>query len=123
MDKATVIALRTALNAAVAQVEKDMGVSVTFGNARFGDEVCNFKVAVVENSASGTKVSPAEADFRKNHRKWGLKETDLGRTFFFGGNTFTLVGSKSSRYKYPLLGKDGNGNTFKFPADRKILFV
>lgn len=117
MHKAKVIQLRQALQAAVAKVERDMGVTVKFGNCRYGAQDAKFQVEIVDDEFDGTKRTPEQVDFEKNCHKWGLSANHLGKTFISRGVRYEITGSKSRRYRYPILATNPNGKCFKFHPD------
>lgn len=121
MDKAKVQQLRVAIESALRGVEETYGVNVELGRARYNNQSARFAFNVIDNRTGENgqivQVSGYEVDFQRNCWKWGLESTDIGRQFFHNGKRFTLIGSKASRYRYPIQARRGDGREFKFTVD------
>jgi len=108
-------AIREAIDVALENVGKDLGVSLTLGNGSFGSTEGHFRLNVT-TLGDGGKVESAEA------KAWpvlctvyGFKNEDLGATFFSQGHIFKITGIKSSRSQYPISGERlADGKSFKF---------
>jgi len=120
MNHIKVTLLRDAIAQALKTIEKDHGVTLDLGRARFSGTSVRFQFNLVENDVSvdGTtvKVPLMVDDFRKNHYRYGLELKNLGANFICDGKIYTVVGSKRSRHKYPILATNIQGKQFKFTA-------
>ena len=120
MNRLKVTVLRDAIEKAMKDIERDHGVTLELGRARFSAEAVRFQFNLVENATatdgSSVKVSLKEVDFRQNYRRFGLELSDLGRVFLCQGQKYTIVGSKRRNHRYPILANDVNGKSFKFPV-------
>lgn len=66
---------------------------------------------------AGSMSSPEADDFKMHAASYGLRQEDLGRDFISGDQWYTLIGSISRGWKYPLLGKQrSTGKVYKFTA-------
>ena len=108
--------LRPELELALEDLAARHNITFNVGNISFDPNSAQIKLGMTTNSSSGDIVPQYEIDFNKYCRRYGLEKSDLGRTFKSGSKTFTLVGCKPRATKYPLLGVDANGNTYKFPV-------
>jgi hypothetical protein len=115
MDREKVKALRDKMQEALdAFVGSDNGVVVKVGHASFSDSSVTFKVDVSE-IVNGQVVTKEASAFKAMACLYGLKPEDLGRTFAFRGEKYTVSGLNPKAAKYPICGKrvsDGKG--FKF---------
>lgn len=105
--------LRTNLQTALASVSAAVGFKLTLGSATFGDTV-TFKLECAPIAENGKVVDQNEVNFKRWASAYGLKETDLGRSFHSNGWVFTLVGIDPRKPKFPILARRTDGKTFKF---------
>jgi hypothetical protein len=117
MDRVKAKELSEAMMKALGKLEKKYGVTFSRGNGSFTMGDYSMKVTATENDASGKAVSKYASDFKNNAFKYGMKESDLGRTFTSQGSTYVLEGSVSRNRKYPLIAKKENGSLVKMPAN------
>ena len=113
-DKQSCRDIRLALEQALANVATDLGVKITVGNASYSSSHIVFKLEVAEITKDGVAMTKEATTFTQLASLYGLKPTDLNRTFTWGGKQFTLVGLAPRRSKYPFIGMRGDGKRFKF---------
>ncbi len=112
--------LRAALENVLADLGKKLDMEIQVGGSMsFTDTTITVKlVANLPNAATGAIESVEAKDFKTNTWKWGLQQTDLGREFTHGGDTFVIIGAKPKSGKFPILAnRRDTGKTYKFPAD------
>jgi hypothetical protein len=107
--------IRPALEKALAQVVKELGVNITVGTARFTDQTMTIKVEMATNFKGGT-TSKMEIDFLKGTAVHGVPADRLNRTFNSMGTVYTLKGYKPARWRYPFVCQGRNGKQYKVSA-------
>jgi len=118
MERSKVKELSAAMNEALKQVEESFGVQIQIGRCSFGENNASFKVEVSEKSSDGKVITKEAEAFKRNARFYGLQADDLGREFTTpDGKTFTITGLNSRGRKYPILGSDASGKSYKFPSE------
>ena len=117
MDRSTVKQMRSSLEGLFGEFEKKYNVKVQLGNASYSDSNATFKLEVSDVNADGSVLSKDAEAFQKQAKFFGLEPEDLGSTFKQNGQEFTICGLKPRSHKYPVLAKNGKGQTYKFGAD------
>ena len=112
-DKPTIKAIRMAMDNALATVEKEYGITISTGNARFSGNEVTFKVKANTKSADGT-VNTKEAQmwdlYAPTH---GLGHLKVGDTINLQGKSFTIAGYNTRARKSPINITDQNGRGYK----------
>ena len=112
-DKPTIKAIRLAMDSALAQVEKDYGIKISTGNARFSGNEVTFKVkanTVTSNGVANTK----EADNWELYKNTiGLGWLNVGDQIMLQGKYFTLKGYNTRARKSPIQIEDMQGRGYK----------
>lgn len=117
-DRDSVRNVRNVLQFALEDVAKKLGVKVNVGAANFTSNNIVFKVEVAKVATGGQVLSRDAEDFKTYAPRWGLKATDLGRSFRYSGEVYTVTGAKPRSYKFPILAKRrSDGKTYKMPVD------
>jgi hypothetical protein len=121
-DKPALRKFREDFEKAIASFAKRTGVAMKLGSASYNESSVTYKLEVcIADTASG--MSSEEALGRKSLDLegvfFGLTGDDYGRTWkSWDGQTYRLVGIKSSRPKYPVSGVNViTGKGFKFEED------
>ena len=115
LDKVTVKHIRKRLAAVVQPLAEELGVAIDAGNCTFGANNCRFQLNVALLDSAGKAITEEADCFRNNATLFGFEPDDLGGTFTFRGQSYTLCGLKPKSHKYPVLARSGNGKTYKFP--------
>lgn len=104
--------IRTALNKALADVGKELGLDIRAGNASYDDISVRFKVECVCTGADKGK-----ADFEAECGYFHLPASAYKAEFKYNGKTWILEALKPNRPKYPILAsqKSAPGSNFKLP--------
>ena len=113
-DQASVKELSPRLTAALTEVCDEFGLSVELERGRFTPEKfhCKFAISVPkEHAEDGDR-----AEFELHCHLFGLTAEHFGAELSIGSDTFTLCGFKPRNRKYPVIGRDAEGNRYKFPA-------
>jgi hypothetical protein len=109
--------LRHKLQEKLDEIQKELGVTLKVGNCRYLASTATFKLEVCKVGESGEISNPYAEAFKLHAQFYGLKATDLGRTFISGGNTYEIAGLNTKGKKYNILGKkQADGKLYKFAA-------
>jgi hypothetical protein len=123
-DRATCRVVSTRIEALLAPLADELGIKIQTKGGRFSGQSYTLKVECATVSEDGNVMTQEAQDFQVYAFRYGLDADDLFTTFERNGSTWTLVGCKPRSRKYPLLCRDeGNGKTYKLPADTVRLHV
>ena len=112
-DKPTIKAIRMAMDNALATVEKEYGITISTGNARFSGNEVTFKVKANTMGSDGT-VNTKEANmFELVKNQEGLGHLFVGDTITLQGKQFILKGYNSRARKSPIQIEDMQGRGYK----------
>lgn len=112
-DKPTIKAIRMAMDKALAKVEKEYGITIKTGNARFSGDEVTFKVKANTMGDNGT-VNTKEANMWDLHADMnGLGHLKVGDTINLQGKSFTIAGYNTRARKSPINITDSNGRGYK----------
>ena len=112
-DKPSIKAIRIAMDAALAKVEKQYGVKISTGNARFSADEVTFKVKANVISKGGiVKTKEAQA-WDLYAQTEGLGHLSVGDTVQLQGKSFTIAGYNTRARKSPINITDSNGRGYK----------
>ena len=112
-DKPTVKAIRMAMDNALAKVEKEYGITIKTGNARFSGDEVTFKVKANTMGNDGT-VNTKEANMWDLHADMnGLGHLKVGDTVNLQGKSFTIAGWNTRARKSPVNITDAQGRGYK----------
>ena len=112
-DKPTVKAIRMAMDNALAKVEKEYGITIKTGNARFSGDEVTFKVKANTMGNDGT-VNTKEANMWDLYADMnGLGHLKVGDTVNLQGKSFTIAGWNTRARKSPVNITDQNGRGYK----------
>lgn len=118
MDKATLKKLRKEFDnsADIKRIEEMLGVKIELGNGTFGNNNATFKLKVSDVEEDGTVITKEASDFMELAQFYGLDPNDLGASFTFNGDVFTIVGLKTRFRKNRVLAEK-NGRTYRFSEE------
>ena len=112
-DKPSIKAIRVAMDKALAKVEKQYGVKISTGNARFSSDEVTFKVkANVIGTGGVVKTKEAQA-WEIYASSQGLGHLNVGDTVYLQGKPFTIAGYNTRARKSPINITDSNGRGYK----------
>ena len=112
-DKPTIKAIRLAMDSALAQVEKDYGIKISTGNARFSGNEVTFKVKANTVTSDGV-ANTKEADMWELYKNTiGLGWLNVGDQIMLQGKYFTLKGYNTRARKSPIQIEDMQGRGYK----------
>ena len=103
--------IRLQIDAALADLGEQHGISINAGNATYSDNTITFKL---ELQIEG--FDPLKDAFEKSCEWFGLKPEDYGREFVKGVRLYKIVGLKPRNRKYPIICQDmKTGKHYKLP--------
>ena len=98
-------------------LEDELGVTFSQGNGSYDSATFSMKIIAAIDSVDGSSRTPEMIAFEQKAMIYGFEPSDLGKPFTHAGDTYKIVGLKSKSRKYPILGEDAQGKTFKFTAN------
>ena len=108
-------ALRVDIDAALAEVGKKHGVSLTQGNTRYSVSTFTTKIeGIVLNSSSTGTTSTEQAKYTSEAPICGIDPASYGKSFIDRGTKFKIVGINRKAKKYPIIAQNDNGTRYKF---------
>ena len=121
-DKPTIKAIRMAMDNALAKVEKEYGITIATGNARFSGNEVTFKVKAntLDSSGSANTKEATNWDLYKN--SIGLGWLNVGDRILLQGKYFTLKGYNTRARKSPINIEDAQGRGFKCSVEMVKLY-
>ena len=112
-DKPTIKAIRTAMDDALAQVEKAYGIKISTGNARFSGNEVTFKVKANTVTDSGSAITKEAQMFDLYKASEGIGHLSVGDTVTLQGKSFTITGYNTRARKSPINIEDAQGRGYK----------
>jgi hypothetical protein len=118
-DRTECSRLGGAIETALQKVGQQYGVHIQRGNGRFSPTNLTLKLEVSVLDESGEAVSREEEAFKKHATVFGLKASDLHKTFKdWKGRQYEIIGLNTRARKNPILAKDlRSGKTFVWPEE------
>jgi len=126
LTRANINTLRNDMDAALASVLKTHGLTADLGRMTFSDSEVRCKLTVIVGTGSIESVATInladERKFKQYASKFGLTGSEFGKSFKVRGKTFTIVriNPKAKVGGYPIIAKNANGTSYKFPASSAI---
>ena len=112
-DKPTIKAIRLAMDSALAQVEKDYGIKISTGNARFSGNEVTFKVKANTVTSGGKAITKEAQMFDIVKHQEGIGHLSVGDTVTLQGISFTITGYNTRARKSPINIEDMQGRGYK----------
>ena len=103
--------IRISLQAKLNELSKEYGVEFKAGNITYSSDTFTCKI---ESIIVPDGMSKPQAEFNKCCSRFGLTESDYGKSFTSNGETFRLVGLKPRSPKYSVVGECQNGTRYKY---------
>ena len=112
-DKPSIKAIRMAMDIALAKVEKQYGIKISTGNARFSGDEVTFKVKANTISTGGQVQTKEAQNWAMMAQVNGLDGFSVGDTIQLQGKSFTIKGWNTRARKSPINIEDQNGRGYK----------
>ncbi len=121
-DKSSVKEIRVAMDAALAKVEKQYGIKISAGNARFSDDEVTFQVkANVVDTGGSVKTKEAKA-WETIKGALGLDSLSVGDKVKVQDKFFVLKGYNSRARKSPINIEDSKGRAYKISIETLVKY-
>jgi len=98
------------IKAAIAQIEKEENVKISFGNIRYNSAyyTSQLKVSTLE------KNEKVKGVYESICRSLGFTQDVVGMTFTKGSTQYEIIDIKTRNRKYPVIAKTKSGKQYKF---------
>ena len=114
-DRPTAMALREEILTAVQTIAEARGINITDKKAAY--EKFEFTLNLQCNIPLPDGVDPEREEFELLAGMYHLSADDFHRPFRLNGKTYLLTGFKPRNTKYPIVGIDATGKSYKFRED------
>jgi len=122
-DKLNCGAVSSDIEKALKSVAIKYGINIRTGNGKFTKDTFDLKLNIAR-VVSGKVISKEVNDFKKLASIYGLKASDLGRTFSTAGREFRITGLNTKAHKYPIMAECiKSGGSYKFPVKNVKLLL
>ena len=101
------------MDSALAQVEKDYGIKISTGNARFSGNEVTFKVKANTVTSGGKAITKEAQMFDIVKHQEGIGHLSVGDTVTLQGKSFTITGYNTRARKSPINIEDMQGRGYK----------
>ena len=124
MTRTEIQKLREVINKELKDVGRKIGFEFQAGNATFSENNVTFKLTA-SKIINGKTISPIVEDFKAYASSYGLKESDLNRTFTYRGDVYKIIGLKIKSHKYPVvIERESNKRRYKLTVEQvKLCFI
>ena len=109
--------LRVSLDAALAKVAAEHGISISAGNISFTSETATIKVAAGIIGSNGRAASPEAKAFDQYKRLVGLGDLNVGDSVNVQGKQYTITGYKPRSKKSPVCIENAKGQGYKVSVE------
>ena len=107
--------LREEMQAAIAKVEKSMGIKIHVGNISFSGNEANIKVKANVIGQAGRAITKEAQQFGKFAAYEGIENFKVGDQVQINGQILIIKGYNSRARKAPLILEGLNGKGYKAP--------
>jgi hypothetical protein len=94
---------------------RSRGINIAMKGGRFTEQCLTVKLELATTSKGVVHTAIAEA-FKRHAPLFGLKKSDLGRSFKHAGDSYTIIGLKPRASRFPVVVESTNGKRFKMPV-------
>ena len=115
-DRASVQQLRDMMTLAVADIEKDYGIKILFGNATFDSEMVTFNKVKCwfedpSVKAENRRLQEYMFNVKRHGYKFGITLQMIGKTVKLNktGETAEIIGCADRIKKFPIIARTKNG--------------
>ena len=110
IDTNKINSVQAKIKAAIAQIERDENVSISFGSCRYDSSKYNTTMSVRTKTITSRVVSANES----LSKSYGFDSNIIGKTFITPTGTFTIKDIKTRNRTYPVIADCSNGKSYKF---------
>jgi hypothetical protein len=99
--------LRSEIETALANVGQKHGVKFHVGKGHYNPSGLEGDLKLeIASIVNGQAVNPQETAFKLYARRYGLEESDLGKTFRFRSDSIKITGLEPKRQKFTIVGQN-----------------
>lgn len=103
---------------AIAQIEREEEVSISFGSRSFNNSMYSTKMTVKTIAKDeSTMVAVGNVNSRMS-QSYGFEGNIIGKTFVSNGSTHTITEFKTRNRKYPIITQSSNGGSYKHTVEQ-----
>lgn len=114
-DRPTILSLQEKILEQLGPLAEELAITLSPGKSQFSSSQATIGLRVEIESDDG--LSPEERLFQQTAPLFGLTFEDYRRRFVSGGEVFELVALKPRNRKYPIIGQNAQGTSYKFPLE------
>ena len=116
-NKVNLRQINNEMEEAMKSIAAKYGLEIKMGNTRFSGRNATLKFEMMTVSEGGQVMSKEAIDFNRYKNYKGI-QANLGDSFEYEGETYTIVGYKARSSKYPILVESArDGKRYKFPIN------
>ena len=101
------------IQAAIAQIEKEEGVSISFGSIKYNSAYysATMKVSTTEKSEK------VDGIYESICKRLGFTQNEIGLSFNASMGEMIITDIKTKNRKYPVIAQAQNGTSYKYSVD------
>ena len=116
-DRTNLSQINAEIEQAMKAIAKKYGIEVKLGTTRFSRQNASSKFELMAIGENGNVVTKEALDFNRYKNIKGIR-ANLGDSFQFRGNTYTITGYKAKSHKYPITATClEDGKSYKLPIN------
>lgn len=101
------------IKAAIAQIEKEESVSISFGSIKYNSAYYSASMKVITTE----KSERVDSIYEGICRKLGFTQNVIGMTFQGNTGEMTITDIKTKNRKYPVIAQAKSGTCYKYSVD------
>ena len=109
--------LRVSLDAALAKVAAEHGISISAGNISFTSETATIKLNAGVIGSGGVAITKEAQAFNQYKNLVGLGSLNVGDSVNIQGKQYTITGYKPRSKRSPMVIENGAGRSYKVSVD------
>ena len=103
---------------AIAQIEKEENVKISFGTRSFNDAEYTTKMTVRTVAKDQSTMKAVGSVNKLQSQMLGFQDNIIGKTFTNGNGIHTIVEFKTRNRKYPIITQCTNGISYKLSTEQ-----
>ncbi len=113
LDQTNILTLQEKILTQLEPLAEELGITFSPAKSQYSPSqgLIGLNVAIKPNDG----LTPEERQFRELAPLFGLSPENYRQRFQSGGQIFELIALKPRNRKYPLIGKNSKGTSYKFP--------
>jgi len=121
IDSNKINTVQRKIKEAIAQIEKDEEVKISFGTSRYTKADYKTTMTVKTTATDEKTVKAVDSVDELMSKRYGFSENIVGKSFTVNSGTYKVTGFKTRNRKYPIIAINADGKSYKFvPSQVKI---